>query len=572
MTRWWLVPFLALALQSLTHAQSVCTAADSLRSCESRMAEHLNVQAAKEEESVGAAKEQLQTATHELLAKANTGTVEAVSALPTSTFTDFFPLLKLAAAAPEGGEDDGEVWAFAINRCSPARRQPRAARCQLRGRVGGATLYEPLKQALPEAIRAARASELEDEIGSFDGASVGFFANLENERFGRDLRIAEDPLYDRLLDRARHGSRQQHERARDRKNEVFTFSESRIRESNARKHADNLAAVTAALQEPGPQRVLPANQAELLQTAFSTPPAPGDSSVDGYNRVVAQINDLVDSVGARAALQPLFEPIESDDVPFAEYPEGIGTDVLVMWQKAVTADVEAGRAVLDALRTSGYFDLYRLANNQPQLNFGVEYRAGSRLVGPDEARAKLSWEFGLTNLNDLRQFASPSGTCSKRATDASADARADCLQEYLDDPDVRADLQSGDRFALTVEYLRRKPYDADLPDDNVSLSLDAERAVVGSLAWGRYLSLAGTGAETFGRSRVDLVASYEDVSSDPARQDRGIANLTYSQEVSGGLVLSLAVVYATRPEFRGDVDEEWSSRLGLNYKLAGPPK
>ena len=69
------------------------------------------------------------------------------------------------------------------------------------------------------------------------------------------------------------------------------------------------------------------------------------------------------------------------------------------------------------------------------------------------------------------------------------------------------------------------------------------------------------------RPRFDLKASYEDFSDDPVRQDRGVATATFSYPVSPGFFLTLGAVYATKPEFRGEVDEEISARLGLTYKL-----
>jgi hypothetical protein len=35
-----------------------------------------------------------------------------------------------------------------------------------------------------------------------------------------------------------------------------------------------------------------------------------------------------------------------------------------------------------------------------------------------------------------------------------------------------------------------------------------------------------------------------------------------------GVFLRFCAVYATKPEFRGDVDHELSARAGFNYKIA----
>jgi hypothetical protein len=46
-----------------------------------------------------------------------------------------------------------------------------------------------------------------------------------------------------------------------------------------------------------------------------------------------------------------------------------------------------------------------------------------------------------------------------------------------------------------------------------------------------------------------------------------LITLTFSQKVVDDMVLSLGVVYANKPEFRGDVDKELSACAGLSYKL-----
>jgi len=70
-----------------------------------------------------------------------------------------------------------------------------------------------------------------------------------------------------------------------------------------------------------------------------------------------------------------------------------------------------------------------------------------------------------------------------------------------------------------------------------------------------------------GAARIDVEAKYEDVSDDPMRQSRFVATATYSQNLFDGNGLSLSIVYANRPEYRGEVDEEFSARAGLKFKI-----
>jgi hypothetical protein len=51
------------------------------------------------------------------------------------------------------------------------------------------------------------------------------------------------------------------------------------------------------------------------------------------------------------------------------------------------------------------------------------------------------------------------------------------------------------------------------------------------------------------------------------RQDRGVATVTLTYPVMQGFYLSLGAVYATKAEFRGDVDREIGARAGVTYKI-----
>jgi hypothetical protein len=202
-------------------------------------------------------------------------------------------------------------------------------------------------------------------------------------------------------------------------------------------------------------------------------------------------------------------------------------------------------------------------NNQPQPLAGIEYVATTQAAGPDELRAKISYERGVANINTFRKY--QRRVC--RNGDAAA-STAICLGQYLAAPGVKAALASGSRLAATLEYVRRKRYDFTVPDTTVSVSDKPFRSWIGSLTFGRYLDPLGEQSQA---TRIDINASYEDVSNDPKRQDRGIATATLARQVGNDWVLALGLVYATKPEFRGEADRDLSLRLGLNYKILRKP-
>jgi hypothetical protein len=111
----------------------------------------------------------------------------------------------------------------------------------------------------------------------------------------------------------------------------------------------------------------------------------------------------------------------------------------------------------------------------------------------------------------------------------------------------------------------RKKYSVTIPDTTVAVSAPKFHSLIGSLVYGRYLNVLSNNDPQ--KVRIDVSASYEDVSNDPDRQDRGIASATLSRQLTEDWLLSLGLVYATKPEFRAEADKDLSLRLGFNYRI-----
>lgn len=466
----------ALPLQAQQpQPKPLCELQDTEKTCETK------VQAAYSTD----AKEVAKDSVTDLLAAKNTGSAPGTSPLAANSFTDFFSTLKAALDSGSSESDaDDEAVGFELSRCARGEQPINGIQCQVRLRLGGAELYEPVKAALPAATREARAKELASELDLGDSLVVGLFFNLAGLSYGRVPRFADEPLYDGIWQ--------------------TIDSEVSMDEAN-----------TATLEYEALRK-----QVKQKLPAF-----------DG-NTPFSKVFDVDQSV-ARAALAAREASWRT------EY------DTLARTQK-----------LLEKYR---YYDLVDLTNNQPQINFGVEYRQHSDLAGPDEVRAKVSYEHGFVNVNTARRYV------MERCTLPADDSKrvVNCLGTYLSDAKVQKRLKGGDRVAASIEYVSRRDYSITLPADAVNLTEDSGRALIGALAYGFYTSFDERGEA---RSRLDVVASYEDVDSDPERQDRGQAVATFSQTLLGKTTLSISLVYATKPEFRGEVDEELSGRLGLNYK------
>lgn len=207
------------------------------------------------------------------------------------------------------------------------------------------------------------------------------------------------------------------------------------------------------------------------------------------------------------------------------------------------------------LRMLGFYRFLDLANNQPQWSFTAKYRLRDDAVGPDELRLSLSYEQGWANVNAFRKY---------QARHCGAQSATNCLASYLERPDVIANLNQSLRVSIKAEYSRISKVDFALRNGSFRYFGEPSERLSISAGFGRYLGGEQLGAT---RTRLDMSLGYEDYSGDPNRQGRGLATAALTFPVANGLFLSFGTVYATRPEFRGDVDEELSARAGILYKL-----
>jgi hypothetical protein len=216
------------------------------------------------------------------------------------------------------------------------------------------------------------------------------------------------------------------------------------------------------------------------------------------------------------------------------------------------------------LRGRGLFHLVDLVNNQPQILLSIQTQVRDDLVGPDEQALKLSYEFGGVNVNGFKRFRSNQQALdvTRAAAQRRCPGTSTCLLSYVEGQGDR--IESSNRFAASLSFVNKDGYQFN--DSGVALTLPSERSLVGELSYGRYLR-SGLLGGLDGASRIDVAASYEDVRGDPERQNRGVAKITFSRELSDGLFLTLGIVWANKPEYRSEVDEELSARAGINYKL-----
>jgi hypothetical protein len=180
------------------------------------------------------------------------------------------------------------------------------------------------------------------------------------------------------------------------------------------------------------------------------------------------------------------------------------------------------------------------------------YTSRDEIVGADEFQAIVSYEVGWYNVNTFRRRSA----CGQEAVL--------CLAGYLARDEVIAGVKQSPRMSFNLEYSKRNRLDVAFADVAFSYYEKPRERLKISANYARHL---GRENALHVRPRIDASLAYEDFSDDPLRQNRGLATATLTHPMSAGLYLSLGAVYATKPEFRGDVDSELSARAGVIYKL-----
>ncbi len=213
-----------------------------------------------------------------------------------------------------------------------------------------------------------------------------------------------------------------------------------------------------------------------------------------------------------------------------------------------------------AKRDAALTSYYMLLDNQPQFHLTAERKFRDPLVGPDELTVDVTYEWSRVNLNAATKKCDGNwGT--KECLDAYT-AYVNGEENGKGEEEMRKEMEQGDRLSFTGEYV---DIDGDSIDAGISdlgtLVLEPVHKLTLKLDWSRKLSF-GEGEPV----KMDLAASYEDVSDDPHRQDRGVASLTLTRRV-GNMEIPFGIVYANHGEFLGDVDARLSAHLGLNFKM-----
>ena len=242
-------------------------------------------------------------------------------------------------------------------------------------------------------------------------------------------------------------------------------------------------------------------------------------------------------------------------------------------ERYVRARLVESAAFDEVLESGRFLDFAKLIDNQPQLVFTGEQTFRDPVVGPDETKVRISYEYGFANVGRLNRF------CRALHGDYTASEYFECLGEYLKGGQFASGegaerkeevapgaerINAGHRLSFSAEYSEVDDYDFD-PGEGIDRILKkGDHTVMVSLGYSRYLNVVKT-ADT--STRLDVSWSYEDSGSDKTRNDRHIGQALLTIPTVNGMFLAAGLKYSSDPKFRGDVDKELSARLGLTFKF-----
>lgn len=208
-----------------------------------------------------------------------------------------------------------------------------------------------------------------------------------------------------------------------------------------------------------------------------------------------------------------------------------------------------------AIESAGFDRLSDLVNNQPQLNFGVEYRSRLGVVGPNEWQGHVRWEVGGSNMNKLRGYCA--GAAMRDSTELA------CLRRYTRTRAVQRSLSRGERGWVEGVVRYRPDYSVTLAEDSAAFAAGEAVGFGIGAGYGAYVGSHG-GAD---RDRVDLHVAYDFARADDLRRNRLLAGLFYTLRISGSASGVVGLTWANRPELLDAADRRLGARIGLSYKF-----
>ena len=217
-------------------------------------------------------------------------------------------------------------------------------------------------------------------------------------------------------------------------------------------------------------------------------------------------------------------------------------------RSALDVNTEYETLIKQRIQSSYIADFHKLVDNQPQINFSLDYNDRDGLVGQDELVVKASYEIGFVNVNSLKRDI---GECGA----------SNCLDAYSSYMQRNSkQLKTNSRFSISLLY-------SDLDDQSyktqtVDYFKKGGSKFVLEAKYGRTLSQNGNGDDVW---RLDAGISAHEFSNRETGNDRIVGQIAFTKKLANGLSMPFSIEYANKSEFLSDESTQISGHFGLKY-------
>jgi hypothetical protein len=209
-----------------------------------------------------------------------------------------------------------------------------------------------------------------------------------------------------------------------------------------------------------------------------------------------------------------------------------------------------------------------LINNQEQIYFSTQFNDRNPLAGANAWTVSGTYAMGGKNVTKFLAAQKKLGNCDigqmvrEQSSGQTPTVSQTCLQQ-LNAYVGPATIDRTWRLALSLDFSRTESNTITVSQLSTPVTTPAVDSQIISLTAGRRFDPPSSSRER----RIDVTASYENVSDDPNLDDRLIASVTWTQEITNTFSLPITLSYANKSKYLPEDDHDLSAHFAVSYKL-----
>jgi hypothetical protein len=209
-----------------------------------------------------------------------------------------------------------------------------------------------------------------------------------------------------------------------------------------------------------------------------------------------------------------------------------------------------------------------LINNQEQIYFSAQYNDLNSLAGASTWTVNGTYAMGGKNITKFLAAQKKLGNCDlgqmvKEQSSSNPPAVSQTCLQQLNAYVGGATIDRTWRLALSLDLSRTEANTINISQLSTPISTPQVDSQMFSLTAGRRFDPPSSTRER----RIDVTASYENVSNDPNLEDRLIASVTWTQEITNTFSLPITLSYANKSKYLPEDDHDLSAHFAISYKL-----